>query len=289
MHMDFDAFVRDIEENRWRVHGATVRRHGQLLHTWGDTDGLHPVYSAAKSVTAMAAGIAMGEGRLSPDTPVLSVLPKAHVSRMSPLQKECFAPLTLHRLMSMSVGGFPFRPQGDSWLDASLACPLEDSGTPVFCYSNICAYLTGVAVTEAMGQDAGQLIAERIFAPLGIEKYRLGRCPEGYFYGASAMELSVESLSRLGQLMLDGGVYRGRRILPEAFVKAAASVQQMNREGGYGYFFWKYRDGFRISGKWNQKSYILPRDGLVITYLSDIRDDSNALKKSMEKHLLGLG
>ena len=112
MHMDFDAFVRDIEENRWRVHGVTVRRHGQLLHRWGDTDGLHPVYSAAKSVTAMAAGIAMGEGRLSPDTPVLSVLPKAHVSRMSPLQKECFAPLTLHRLMSMSVGGFPFRPQG---------------------------------------------------------------------------------------------------------------------------------------------------------------------------------
>ena len=103
------------------------------------------------------------------------------------------------------------------------------------------------------------------------------------------MELSVQGLSRLGQLMLDGGAYRGRRILPEAFVKAATSVQQMNREGGYGYFFWKYRDGFSINGKWKQKCYILPRDGLVITYLSDIRDDSAALKQSMEKHLLGLG
>lgn len=288
MHMDFDAFVRQIEENRWRVYGTAVYRRGQLLHRWGDTEGLHPVYSAAKSVTAVAAGIAMGEGRLSPETPVLAVLPKAHVSRMSPLQKERFAPITLHRLMTMSVGGFPFRPEGESWLDAALACPLENSGTPVFCYSNICAYLTGVAVTEAMGQDAGLLIAERILAPLGIESYRLGRCPEGYFYGASNMELSVDGLSRIGQMLLDGGVYRGRRIVPEAFVKAATTVQQMSREGGYGYFFWKYRDGFSINGKWKQKCYVLPKEGLVITYLSDIREDCPELKQSMEKHLLGL-
>lgn len=286
--MDFDAFVKDVETNGWRVHGVAVRHRGRCIHRWGDTEGLHPIYSATKSVTAMAVGIAVGEGRLSPDTPVLDALPAAHVHRMSPGQRDLFAPLTLHRLMTMSVAGFPFRPEGENWLDFSLACPPEHPEVPVFDYSNIPAYLTGVMVTEAMGQDAGRLIAERILAPLGIADYRMGRCPEGYFYGASAMELSVESLSRLGQLMLEGGVYEGRRILPESFCRAATKVQQINREGGYGYFFWKYRDGFSINGKWKQKCYVLPREELVITYLADIRDDSNDLKRSMEKHLLGL-
>ncbi len=287
--MNFDAFVSDVEQNGWQVHGITVRRHGQLLHRWGDTEGLYPIYSATKSITAIAAGIAIGEGRLAPDTPVLAVLPGAHVQRMSEAQRQCFAPVTLHRLMTMSVRGFPFRAEGESWLDSALACPLKKPETPIFEYSNIPAYLAGVMVTEAMGQDAGQLIADRIFTPLGIDEYRMGRCPDGYYYGASLMELSVESLSRIGQLMLNGGVYGGRRILPEAFARAATVVQQRNREGGYGYFFWKYRDGFSINGKWKQKCYVLPADGLVITYLSDIRDDSSDLKCSMEKHLLGLG
>lgn len=286
--MDFDAFVSDVVKNNWKVHGIAVRQGGQLICRWGDTEGLHPIYSATKSITAMAAGIAIGEGRLAPETPLLAVLPAAYRTAMSAVQRQRFAPITLHRLMTMSVSGFPFRPEGDSWLTHALSCPLESPEVPAFDYSNISAYLAGVMVTEAMGQDAGELIARRILAPLGITDYRMGRCPEGYFYGASAMELSVESLSRLGQLMLDGGVYGGMRILPEAFVKAATSVQQMNREGGYGYFFWKYRDGFSINGKWKQKCYVLPKEKLVITYLADIRDDSSDLKHSMEKHLLGL-
>lgn len=62
----------------------------------------------------------------------------------------------------------------------------------------------------------------------------------------------------------------------------------MSKEGGYGYFIWKYRNGYSINGKWKQKCYILPEDELVITYLSDIRDDSHDLINSMEKNILGL-
>ena len=62
----------------------------------------------------------------------------------------------------------------------------------------------------------------------------------------------------------------------------------MNREGGYGYYFWKYRDGFCISGKWKQKCYILPEQERIITFLSDITDDSDDLILSMEKNILGL-
>ena len=68
-------------------------------------------------------------------------------------------------------------------------------------------------------------------------------------------------------------------------MKAATGVRQMNREGGYGYFIWKYRDGFSINGKGKQKCYILPEKRLMITYLSHIEDDSQDLLESMERHI----
>lgn len=70
-------------------------------------------------------------------------------------------------------------------------------------------------------------------------------------------------------------------------MQRASSIQQMNREGGYGYFIWKYRDGFSINGKWKQKCYVLPKRELIITYLAHIEDDSHDLLSSMEKNILG--
>ena len=61
----------------------------------------------------------------------------------------------------------------------------------------------------------------------------------------------------------------------------------MNREGGYGYFLWKYRDGFRVSGKWGQKCFVLPKQKLIVTFLGHMPDGSDGLMNSMEKHLLG--
>jgi len=287
--MDFQAFVQDITQNHWQVYGVEVHQHGQLLHRWGDWEGLHPIYSATKSILSMAVGFAVEEGRIDLSAPVTEYLPKAALEGMTSLQRQAYAAITLHRLMTMSVKGFPFRAEGEDWLAYALSCPLERPEEPVFDYSNIPAYLTGVALTHAMGMDAGQLIEERIYQPLGIEDYRMGRCPQGYFYGASFMELSVHSLSKIGVTLANGGVYQGQRILSEAYVKRATSVKQMNREGGYGYFFWKYRDGFSINGKWKQKCYVLPKQGLVICYLSHIEDSSHDLVDSMERHLLGIG
>lgn len=85
-----------------------------------------------------------------------------------------------------------------------------------------------------------------------------------------------------------GGTYQGQRFLSEEYVRRATSIQQMNREGGYGYYLWKYRDGFSINGKNKQKCYILPAQKKMITYLADIPEPGNALRESMEKHVLGV-
>ena len=249
--MDFDAFVSDITRNGWNVFGVEVYEDGQLTHSFGDTEGnLHEIYSATKTLVSIAAGLASDEGKIDLQNSILDYLPAHKRAHLSAEQTSIFAPVTLHRLLSMSVPGFPFHPSGHSWLDSALSCSLKNPGKSSFAYS---------------------------------------RCPEGYFYGASGLKLTVHELSQIGLLLYNKGVYAGRRIVSETYVERATSVQQMNREGGYGYFIWKYRDGFSINGKWKQKCYVLPAQHIMVTFLSHIESDDGSLIASMEKWILDDG
>ena len=287
--VDFKAFVEDIQKNNWNVFGVEVYENGLLTHSYGDTnDQIHDIYSATKTILSLAVGIAYDRGLIRLEDSILRYLPSDRVEKMSPSQRKAFQHLTIHRLLTMSVGGFPFRPEGDSYLDFSLSCVVEHPEEKAFNYSNICVYLVGVALTEVFQEDLGRVIEGEILKPLGIIHFEYGRCPEGYFYGASWMKLTVHELSQVGLLLCNQGVYNGKRIVSEEYVRMATSVQQMNREGGYGFYIWKYRDGFSINGKWEQKCYCLPKRGIMVTYLSHIEDDSHDLLRSMERNILGI-
>jgi CubicO group peptidase (beta-lactamase class C family) len=287
-NMNFDAFTKDITEHGWNVFGTEVYEDGNLTHSFGDTEGLHELFSATKTIVSVAVGIAYDEGKIDFERSILDYLPKTYVERMQEAQKSAWQTITVRRLLTMSVPGLPFRAEGDDYLEYTLSYLIEEPETATFNYSNICTYLICVALTEIFAEDLGKIIEERIFEPLQITNFEYGRSPEGYFYGASNMKLSVHDLSKIGLLLYHGGVYDGKRIVSEEYCHMASSVQQMNREGGYGFFIWKYRDGFSINGKCKQKCYILPKEGLIVTYLSYIDDDTHDLLLSMEKNILGI-
>lgn len=284
--MDFQAFTKSIIKDNLNVYGVEIYENGNLIHFFGDTANRHPIYSATKTITSIAAGIASDEGKLDIFSPLLRYLPESIISQMSFQQQEIYRHITIERLMTMSVIGYPFRPSGQNWLLDSISYPV-DPATREFDYSNISAYLTGVAVTNAINEDLYSYLERKLFNPLDIIEPAFARSPEGYFYGASSMELSVNELSRIGLLLYNKGMYNGRRVVSERYINEATSVKQTYREGGYGYFIWKYRDGFSINGKWKQKCFVLHAKGLIITFLSHIEDKCDLIQ-SMERHLLDI-
>lgn len=289
--MHFEAFIDDIKKNHWNVYGAEVYADGKLLHTYGDTtEHRYPIYSATKAVTSLAVGMAADEGKLDIQKSVLEYLPESVLCKMPAKQQEVYRHITTKRLLTMSVTGYPFRPTGENWLEELFSCPIPDVHKKDFDYNNFSAYLAGVVVSCALKEDLYEYLNRKLFKPLGILNLTATRCPDGYFYGASGMELTVHELSKIGLLLYNGGVYEGRRLLSEEYVKEATSLQQMNREGGYGYFVWKYRDGFSINGKWGQKCFVLPKEELMITYMGHMESgsDTAALRASMEKHILSV-
>lgn len=60
--MNFEKFVEDIKTNNWNVFGVEVYADGKLLHSYGDTmNTKYPIYSATKTITSIAVGMAVDE------------------------------------------------------------------------------------------------------------------------------------------------------------------------------------------------------------------------------------
>lgn len=286
--MNFEQFVADIHKNHWNLYGVEVYEQGMLTHQYGDTqEGLYDIYSATKSVLSLAVGIAYDQGKFDLQKSILSYLPRKITDKLSNRQKKAWEKITIHRLLTMSVCDLPFRPTGENFLDYSLLCEIPNPEKVEFHYSNISAYLVGVALDYALEEDLCDFIIHSIMEPLEIEKYELGRSPEGHFYGASYMKLTVHGLSQIGRVFMGKGVYFGKRIVSEKYVEIATSVQQENCEDGYGYLIWKYQNGLSISGKWKQKCYCLPEQGIMVTFLAHIEEDCPELLRSMERNIYG--
>lgn len=286
--MNFNGFVEDIKKNDWNVFGVEVYVDGKLAHQYGDTEERHPIYSATKTITSIAAGMASDEGKLDIDKSILEYLPDDIKSILTAEEFAVYKHITTKRLMTMSVVGYPFRPSGELRLDKVIKYPITDVNKREFNYSNISAFLAGAVVSCAVGEDLYEYLKRKLFTPLGISNPPYTRSDDGYFYGASSMKLSVHELSKIGLLLYNGGVFDGKRLLSEEYVKEAVSLHQMNREGGYGYFVWKYRNGFSINGKWKQKCYVLPEEKIIVTFLSHIEDGTVLLRESMEKNILDI-
>jgi CubicO group peptidase (beta-lactamase class C family) len=69
------------------------------------------------------------------------------------------------------------------------------------------------------------------------------------------LRLRGVDLWKIGQLVLDGGSYAGRQIIPSSWVGECLTVRHSNTEGpgmGYGLFFWHYDfpSGERADSGW---------------------------------------
>jgi len=282
MNKKIDDFISRIEEENWKIHGFEVYKNGNLLKKYGNTTSRFPIYSITKSLLSFAVGIAESEGFINIKESVCKYLPKDYLNALSEEQYNSFNQLTIERLLTMSVKGFPFRPEGDNWLKYILSLKFNPQKVE-FHYTNICAYLVSVALTEVLGKSVYEYLNEKIFIPMEIENPPYQCSPEGYFMGASGIELSVQELSKIGYIVMSNGVYKNRQIVPESYIKNACSVQIKNKEEGYGYFIWKFKTGFSLNGKWGQKCYCLPDEGIMVSVLSDLQEGSAELKAEVEK------
>ena len=266
-----ERFIHAAEKEGVLPYGMTVFRKGKTVwNTEAETGKRYPVYSATKSFTSSAVGLAVEDGLMSTEDRLQRFFPE-ELRQVPEDAAEFWSGLTVSRLLTMTVPGLPFRPSGDNWLLACLSIPESTDGKRSFWYSNLPAYLAGVIVERAVGENTADYLDRKLFEPMGIPRPDMQFCPSGHFYGATGMKLTAYELGCLGQLYLDRGCRNGLRILSETWTEEAVRCHVKNREGGYGYFFWTREDGgFTIRGKWGQRCYVFPEEQTVVSWVSHL-------------------
>jgi CubicO group peptidase (beta-lactamase class C family) len=284
------------------LHGGeswslVVRHRGEVIlehHTFNVVSTTRfDSWSCTKSFTSLAWGILLEERRdVGLDLPVYAHLPEA-----APLSDERKRAITLGHLLGMTsgiagesagviatppaTGAGPFEhayghAANRYGLEVGqlVAAPGErwDYSDPA--YAHLSPLFTAIA-----GVPLDVFMAERVFGPLGMEGASWSHHGGDGFAGPhpnahSGLILSALELSRLGQLMLDGGRLGERQIVPEAWIRRATGP---GINPAYGLGWWTNRHGAWLSGVPDdafgamgyrcQRCYVIPSHELVIARL----------------------
>ena len=293
------AFTDAVEAQGLGLHSLMLVRHGQVVAEgwWRPYGPEHPhmLFSLSKSFTSTAVGLAVAEGRLSVDDPVLGFFPEEAPAEIS----AHLAAMRVRHLLSMSTGHAEdttehlFRDPEGNWARAFLARPVEYAPGTHFLYNSGASYMLSAIVQRLTGQTLLDYLRPRLLEPLGIEGATWDTCPRGVNTGGWGLSIKTEDIARFGQLYLQKGLWHGRRLVPEAWVLEATAAQVANGtnpesdwEQGYGFHFWRCRHGaYRGDGAFGQFCVVMPAQDAVLAITAGL-DDMQAVLNLVWAHLL---
>ncbi len=225
--LDAEAFTHLMLRARFfHSDAVVVLKDGRLVanQRFGKAAAPIELMSATKSVAALAIGRLLETGRIrSLDQLVATWYPQ--------WQKTSKQPITLRQLMNQTSGIQAQASAEEVYaspnlvqlaLDADLA---HFPGSHFF-YNNKAVNLLAGIVEKASGRKLDVYMKDEIFAPLGITRFSWMRDPSGNPHVMAGLQLDALDAARIGQLMLQGGTYAGKRLVSPAFVSEAVHTAQ---------------------------------------------------------------
>lgn len=300
--------IRAVEAGDYtKLDGILIARNGKLVleayFNGFDRDARHNIKSAFKSITSALVGIAV-EKRLIADVnqPIANFFPDhwPHIRDDTDSKQR----ITLAHLLTMT-SGFAKTPGLDGsadWVKFSLDQPMAGEPGTQYAYSDANPILVGGAIAQAAGEPVTEFAKKHLFNPLGITDYCWSLTPTGQAMTDGSFFMRPRDMLKFGQLYLDHGVWRGRRIISERWVTestlkyvefgrialerwgtsppaAQADIVQpypswsMLSRRGYGYYWWNVGaqpgndsryDVYYANGDGGQKIFNLPNLDLVV-------------------------
>jgi CubicO group peptidase (beta-lactamase class C family) len=294
-----------------KSNALVIARNGRIVSEtyWNGTNGdtYLSSHSFQKTLLAMMVGVAIGEGKIkSVDEPAATYLPE--------WKNDARNTITVGALLEMAGGLEPPPYQYHPWsvtirtfLGTDIVTPhmgiqaVEEPRTN-FIHYNPYSQLLGILLQRATGERIADYWSTRLFQPLGLADARVWvDSPGGMAHTDCCFISRTLDWIKIGQLMLDNGVYDGKPILPPGWVSAMTTPSPANPN--YGYQIWigspyqeirKYdrrreefpnrasepslaEDLYFFDGYGNMRMYIVPSQKLVILRtgkLSDTFDDA---------------
>ena len=270
----------------------------ELAEYFGGADWSTPIVSRslAKPITVQAVGRALKLGKIdSLDQPVADFIDEWRDSDKRKIR--------VRHLLDMRSGLLPqgFSLEPDNILNRAYLhprhediivneYPLTHEPGSRYEYSNATSDLVAVLIQRATGEKYEEWVSEQVLKPLGAQGGEVWvNRPGGVAHAGCCMLLPAESYLRMAILLLQDGVWDGKRLLPEGYVDEVTTPTPMNPHTGMGvYVAGRYierrgaanpevelgrtlhgepylaADLFLFDGNSNQVVYIVPSEDLIV-------------------------
>jgi CubicO group peptidase (beta-lactamase class C family) len=309
------GFASDLNENFEiarqagvlpNLHGIVAARGGQIFFErylagpdagrWPlgvvrfSAETLHDLRSVSKSIVGLLYGIALFAGRVpAPETKLLSQFPEYPDLAGDP-GRRC---LTIKHALTMTLGTdwdeltIPYTDprNGETAMNNAvdryryvLERPIVEPPGQRWVYNGGTTALLARMIEKGTGQQLHDFARTFLFGPLKIENTEWRRGLDGEPIAASGLRMTPRDLARIGTMVLRGGQWNGRQVIPAEWLAASfAPAVSMPDGRQYGYQWYlgtaPVSDGagdvrqeqiVGAVGNGGQRLYMLPRLDLVV-------------------------
>ncbi|MGO6943169.1 serine hydrolase domain-containing protein [Rhizobium johnstonii] len=252
------------------VHGVVALRGGRIVFErymdgddmkWGESlenvkfgpETLHDIRSVTKSIVGLLYGIALAKGHVPAlDTPIVAQFPEYVDLGRDPERER----ITIRHALTMTLAmewneNAPYTDPANSEIAMEQAPdryrfildrPILAKPGRGWIYSGGAVALVGKIIERGTSQSLPDFAKEVLFDPLGIDAMEWIRGQDGVPSAASGLRLSPRSLARIGQVILQGGEWQGRSVIPKSWLdesfQPAAIVDIGWRGMHYGYLWY---------------------------------------------------
>lgn len=265
-----------------------VVRGGKVVYEYGDTSQVSYLASSRKSVLSMLYGKYVESGQIKLDQTIGSLGVDERGAGLTAQEKSA----TIRDLLTSSSG--VYWPAGSPGGDEST--PARGSYKPGahFHYNNWDFNVAGAVFEQLTGKSVFRALDEDLARPLQFQDFdinrqrMLGYQSDPSRYKAYHMFLSGRDMARLGLVMVNGGVWNGKQIIPATWVEESTAVHvkgpdmQDPKAGiGYAYLWWKpsegrtgarWKDSYLANGNFGQYILGLPAIDTVIVHRRAVTD-----------------
>ena len=238
-----------------------ILKNGYLVTRWGDTERVDMTFSVTKSFLSTTAGLAVDAGIITDVNDLVG-----DYIWDGTFDGDHNSQVTWKHLLEQNSDwsgelwdgkDWADRPPREGGIDTWKNRELRTPGT-FFEYNDVRVNVLAYALTHTWRKPLPQVLKEQLMDPIGastswrwfgydnawstIDGLQMQSITGGGHSGGG-MFISAEDMARFGLLFLNNGVWDGKRLLSEAWVKAVQQPSTPNPN--YGYMWWLNQQGAR--------------------------------------------
>jgi CubicO group peptidase (beta-lactamase class C family) len=257
-----------MREQKVNIHSLLIVRNGRLIldayfYPYDGTS-VHNLRSDTKSVTTTLIGIAIDQGKLRLDSPMLSFFPDITISHPDPLLQTITVKdlaMMANGLESTGMAQDEFTLQqmeySEDYLQFALDRKMAAKPGTKFVYDSPGMHILSGILQKATGLTELEFARQYLFEPLGIQDFVWPSDSQGYTHGWSNLHLLPRDAAKIGYLWLYGGQWEGRQLISADWVKAASKTQiKTGMDDNYSYGWWITDENGSVSAVGRGGQYI---------------------------------